>query len=151
MSRAALRLARLVKTDPAAALRAAERIEAQERRRKLRTAPKKKLGRERRQAEAARQEERHRYLVSQVLLRAEGRCELGDHDAAGVALEPHHLELGAGKTRNEKLSNVIAACRADHDAAQMNERRFVPTVLAWCQRYGYPAPQRRVYREAVQP
>ena len=146
MSRAEIRLAHLVKTDPAAALRAAERIEAQERARSARVATKKKPGRERRQAEAARQEERHRYLVSQVLLRAEGRCELCG-DAAG-GLEPHHLELGAGKTRNEKLSNVIAACRADHDAAQMNERRFVPTVLAWCQRYGYPVPRRRVYREA---
>jgi hypothetical protein len=51
--------------------------------------------------------------VLAALLRAAGRCELGDHDAAGSPLEPHHLELGQGKTKNEKLSNVIAACRDD--------------------------------------
>jgi len=41
---------------------------------------------------------------------------------------------------------VLVAHRTCHDAYHHNERAFVPAVTAWCQRHGYPLPNRRAFR-----
>lgn len=108
--------------------------------------------RPRRQTEAELEQlerERHARLVQTVLDRDHGRCQLCD-EVHGVhdLVDAHHLELGSGKTKKERLDNLITAHRSCHDAYHLNAKAFVARVKAWCERNGYRLPRRKEYRDA---
>lgn len=123
----------------------AVRIQAEDKasqaRKRVKAAPRLKSEEE----ESVKKDDAHVALVRKVMARPGFVCELGEHDT-DEGIDPHHLEKGQNKTRNERLSNMIRACRAHHDAEGMNEATFVPAVLRWCDMHGYPLPNRKVYR-----
>jgi 5-methylcytosine-specific restriction endonuclease McrA len=79
-------------------------------------------------------------------MKRDGRCQLCDDPSVREGLDLHHLDLGAGKARRERISNVMMAHRTCHDAYHANERAFVGRVKTWCRAYGYPLPNRRAFR-----
>ncbi len=114
--------------------------------RKDRLAPKRAPREEREAAESLADVERSVQLRAAVFRRDETRCQLCDDPHVNEGLDPHHMEMGGTKTKRERLSNVLVAHRTCHEAYHANERAFVPRVVAWCQRHGYPLPNRRAFR-----
>jgi hypothetical protein len=111
------------------------------------------------QERTRRAEEREREEVSDGVWRAvleragrargDYRCELCGLALPPESLEPHHLEMGSGKRRQQETTkNVMAVCRSCHDAYHMSERAFVPKVRAWCAENRYPLPNRKAFRDA---
>jgi len=127
----------------------ADRVLMSARRVAAKRAPSRKAAKVVREAETMA----HRRLVCDVLSRPGPDCELGAHECPEnrIGVDPHHLECGPTKTCHEKMSNVIRACRACHEAWHMNPRAFVPAVKAWCALHGYPLPKRRIFRESPPP
>jgi hypothetical protein len=135
--------AAMVKRGEHARLEAiADRVLAGSRRVAAKRAPRVKADR----FQALRDHDAHLRLVAQVMARPGPECELGCHDGA-EGVDPHHLEMGANKRRNERMSNVIRACRECHDAYHINAGAFLAAVMAWCSLHGYPLPNRRIFRE----
>ena len=66
------------------------------------------------------------------------------------ALEPHHLELGAGGRRDapEVVMALCAECHRIGDvSAHLTPKRFAQTVVVpWAQAHGYSLPNRKEYR-----
>jgi 5-methylcytosine-specific restriction endonuclease McrA len=85
-------------------------------------------------------------LRAEAMKRDGARCQLCDDPYVREGLDLHHLDLGAGKSRRERISNVMMAHRTCHDAYHANARAFVPRVKVWCAAHGYPLPNRKEYR-----
>ena len=123
--------------------KAADKIAADSKR-KARVRAKARPRREREGAASLSDDLRHASIIAKVMARPGPECELGQH-ATGNLVDPHHLEGGSNR-RNERVSNIIRACRACHDAYHSNAAMFVPVVKAWCAEHGYPLPSRKEYR-----
>lgn len=87
----------------------------------------------------------HVDLIRKVMARPGFICELGEHNGAD-GVDPHHLEMGQGKAKRERISNVLRACRTCHDAYHLRASTFIPAVVRWCGLHGYPLPNRKEFR-----
>lgn len=107
-----------------------------------------------RSGQEARQDADHQRLVARVRRRDGDLCQLcppgtPPERRAGTDLDPidpHHLEMGPTKRKNERLQNMLCAHRTCHDAYHANEQAFVPAVSEWCAHHGYPLPNRKAFR-----
>ena len=104
-----------------------------------------KTAKQLKQLRRAEQEVPDLQLWWDVINRAKDMCELCGKWGAN---EPHHLLGGSGRRRQEQtVENVMAVHRGCHDSFHRAPWEFKDRVKAWCEKHGYPLPNRREYRE----
>jgi hypothetical protein len=115
----------------------------------LRLAPRRKPGREAKQASRMGRAEAAYALRAACEKRADGKCETcGNEASPDYPLHMHHILPGRGRRRQEQaVENCVMACMWCHEFAHGGRILYVgPGLLAWAERHGYREARENVRR-----